>query len=61
MVEQLAVCRLASGAHVPNWALEGGFFCVVRTREELSIVCREDVCKEIVFLPALQPSADGWR
>jgi len=42
----MAVCRLASDARIPAWALEGGFFCVVRTRDELSIVCREDVCRE---------------
>jgi uncharacterized protein len=42
LVERLAVCRFASDARVPAWALEGGFFCVVRTRDELSIVCSED-------------------
>ena len=36
------MCRLASDAPFPSWALEGGFFGVVRTREELSIVCLED-------------------
>ena len=44
LIERLAVCRLASGARVPAWALEGEVFCVVRTRDELSIVCTEDVC-----------------
>ena len=38
--------RFASDARVPAWALEGGFFCVVRTRDELSIVCGEDVYTE---------------
>ena len=38
--------RLASDARIPAWALEGGFFCAVRTRDELSIVCSEDVCRE---------------
>jgi len=42
LLERLAVCRLGSDARVPGWALEGGFFCVVRTRDELSIVCAED-------------------
>ncbi|MGB6385823.1 MAG: hypothetical protein WBD25_18455 [Terriglobales bacterium] len=50
LVEQLAVYRLVSGAHFPDWALEGEFFCVVRTRDELSIVCSEDVCTEDVLL-----------
>jgi len=36
------VCRLASDGEIPAWALGGGFFCVVRTREELSVVCPED-------------------
>jgi uncharacterized protein len=40
--ERLAVCQLAAGARVPEWALGEGFFCVVRTAEELSIVCEED-------------------
>jgi len=45
-MERLAVCRFASDARIPAWALEGAFFCVARTRDELSIVCREDVCRE---------------
>ncbi len=40
------MCRFASDARIPAWALEGGFFCVVRTRDELSVVCREDACTE---------------
>jgi uncharacterized protein len=42
------VCRLAPDARIPACALEGGFFCVVRTRDELSIVCTEDACREDV-------------
>jgi uncharacterized protein len=44
--ERLAVCRLASDARIPAGALQGKFFCVVRTRDELSIVCSEDACSE---------------
>jgi uncharacterized protein len=44
--ERLAVCRLASDAPIPAGVLEGRFFCVVRTRDELSIVCSEDACSE---------------
>ena len=45
------MCRLASNARIPAWALEGRFFCVVRTHDELSLVYTEDaypenVCKE---------------
>lgn len=35
------MCQLAAGTRVPEWALGGGFFCVTRTAEELSIVCEE--------------------
>jgi hypothetical protein len=45
-MERLAVCRFASDARIPAWTLKDGFFCVVRTRDELSIVCGEDVCRE---------------
>jgi hypothetical protein len=37
------VCRLASSAAVPPWALEpAAFVAVTRTDDELSIVCREE-------------------
>jgi len=39
----LAVCRLAAGAPIPSWATEGEFFCVVRTEEEMSVVCSQDI------------------
>jgi uncharacterized protein len=39
--ERLAVCQLAAGARVPEWALAGGFFSVTHTAEELSVVCEE--------------------
>lgn len=39
--ERLAVCRLDAGLPVPAWALGGGFFSVVQTSDELSIVCEE--------------------
>ena len=34
-----AVCRLPANAAVPDWALDGPFFSVTRTTDELSIVC----------------------
>ena len=62
--EQLAVCRLPSEARVPAWALEGGFFCVVRTQDELSIVCTEDACTEdactVDRIPDGAPVERGW-
>jgi hypothetical protein len=62
LLERLAVCRLASDARIPAWALEGGFFCVARTHDELSIVCTEDVCTEDVCQENVCPedrTADG--
>jgi hypothetical protein len=59
LVEPLAVCRLAPGARIPALALEGEFVCVVRTRDELSIVCREDVCTEN-RVPDGAPVERGW-
>ena len=34
-----AVCRLPSGSGVPPWGIEGGFFSITSTADELSIVC----------------------
>lgn len=39
--EAMAVCRLPPGARVPAWADGPPFSCVMRTAEELSIVCAE--------------------
>jgi hypothetical protein len=39
--ERLAVCRLGADSPLPAWALEGRLFSVVRTSDELSIVCEE--------------------
>jgi hypothetical protein len=59
LIERLAVCRFASDTRIPAWALEGGFFCVVRTRDELSIVCSEDVCTAD-RMPDGAPTERGW-
>jgi hypothetical protein len=34
-----AICRLAAGSPIPDWALHGTFSSLTRTEEELSIVC----------------------
>jgi hypothetical protein len=52
--ERLAVCRLEPAAHIPTWALEGKFFCVVRTADELSVVCPEEI------VPKLTIAERGW-
>lgn len=58
------MCRLASAAHIPSWALVGEFFCVVRTPDQLSIVCPEDACTDDVCTEDRMPSAAtierGW-
>lgn len=53
------VCRLASDAPLPTWALEGGFFCVVRTHDELSLVCMEDICTKN-RMPEGALAEHGW-
>ena len=53
------MCRLASDARTPGWAMEGGFFSVVRTREELSVVYSEDVCLGDP-MPDAAPVERGW-
>jgi hypothetical protein len=50
-----AICRLDSAADIPAWATEGRFFCVMRTYEELSIVC------ESKNAPLGARCEDGWR
>lgn len=39
--ERLAVCRALASAQIPAWAMEGEFFCIARTPDEVSIVCAE--------------------
>ena len=36
------MCRAAADASIPEWAVGGEFFCVMRTADELSIVCPEE-------------------
>lgn len=53
--ETLAVCRLNPDDTLPAWAVQGSFWCAVRTREELSLVCAQDQ------VPAGVRAEDGWR
>jgi uncharacterized protein len=41
LVGSFAVLQLEPSASIPAWALEGAFFTVSKTDEELSIVCLE--------------------
>jgi len=37
-----AICQLDHSEPIPNWALEGNFFSITRTAEELSVVCPQE-------------------
>ena len=37
------MCRLGGSETIPTWATSGGFFCVVRGIDELSIVAPENL------------------
>jgi uncharacterized protein len=52
--DRLAVCQFPQGTHVPARAVESGFFCFVRTGDELSVVCAEDA------IPAGGQAEAGW-
>ena len=51
----MSICRLDAGEEVPAWATGASFFSVTRTRDELSLVCPEDVVPEEI------PRERGWR
>ncbi len=53
--QTLAVCRLGPEAPVPPWASEGALSAVVRTPDELSVVC------EARRVPPDVPAVRGWR
>jgi hypothetical protein len=56
---RLAICRFEADAPLPAWALHQSaeFSCVVRTRDELSLVCPEDDLPPSVWEAANR----GWR
>ena len=53
--DRLAVCRLDPGDPLPAWASGDAFLSVTRTRDELSIVCAEELP------PGEVTREDGWR
>lgn len=53
--QTLAVCRLDSEAPWPGWATQGELYGVVRTQEELSVVCADDL------VPEGTVGVRGWR
>jgi hypothetical protein len=44
--DTFAICRLGPEAGIPSWALAGDFFSVTRTKEELSLVCPQEMVPE---------------
>jgi ATP-dependent RNA helicase RhlE len=53
--ETLGICRLHHRARIPRWVFRSPFYALARTREELSIVCREDL------IPHDLPGQRDWR
>ena len=41
-----AICKLEPEADIPSWAVAGDFFSLTRTKEELSLVCPQEVVPE---------------
>jgi hypothetical protein len=53
--EHFAISRLPGNSPIPQWALNGSFFSVTRTGDELSVVC------ELSQVPPDVQSQPGWR
>ena len=52
--ERLAVCRLSANDPFPVWAHSGSLLAIVRTTDELSVVCEEK------FVPGDVRAEIGW-
>ena len=50
-----AICRLDPATPNPAWAMTGDFWSLIRTRDELSVVCEEHA------LPKDISREGGWR
>jgi hypothetical protein len=53
--DKLAVCRLAVEAPFPDWARPGDLLALIRSREELTVVCVERL------VPPEVTAVRGWR
>jgi uncharacterized protein len=53
--ESFAISRFAADAPIPAWAMQGPFFSITRTGEELSVVT------ELSRVPVGVQSQPGWR
>ncbi len=54
LAERLAIVRLSPGQAIPVWAWQGKLVSVIRTEDELSVVCSE------AAIPAGTVAALGW-
>jgi len=52
--EHYSICRLGPEADIPPWALAGDFFSITRTKDELSLVCSQEL------VPHGIQSEKGW-
>jgi hypothetical protein len=50
-----AVCRKDTNMPPPAWAFAGGFYCIAKTPDELSIVCAQELVPPDVVCET------GWR
>lgn len=50
-----SVCRLAPESTIPDWPLKGDFYSVSKTRDELSVVCEDDL------VPAKVTCEKAWK
>lgn len=53
--ESFAIVGLSPNADIPAWAIQGPFFSITRTSEELSVIVEESL------VPAGVQSQAGWR
>ena len=50
-----AICRLDPATPIPSWAMTGDFWSLIRTHDELSVVCEE------LAIPSDLSCEGGWR
>src|SRR5437660_12801592 len=53
--ERFAISQLAADSPIPDWAIQGPFFSITRTGDELSVVT------ELSRVPVGVQSQPGWR
>lgn len=53
--EMYGICMLPNTAQIPDWALKASLVSITRTKEELTIVCRQDL------IPSQCQRSLNWR